>query len=336
MNEAFPPRAAVTYLESVSRRLRRSLQRKERSPCPTIKLGKEFEKALGILLHKAFPSAVQKNLKLSLPDAPQCEIDNLIHIRLGSTDYLVEVEVKLQDIQSDSENQWMARYPGGPEDVKDQINKHLKALHALYWNQSNGIDLRFVVFVCTSGLETASEMSTGYGDAELHLIPFHELLNRMTERFHLNSDGKVVCLTESNAFFSFQERSIPGDNPLVVGKRLSVSDLTRRILRDKRTVLNKMRRLGIETAEDRVLAVQQMQQIAREFGYNLFFVEGAPDLIHLKEPISAKTLAAAMNLKEFSINRILMDLNIYPDPGMMIDLDDAKECCRRLGYCFAE
>lgn len=336
MNEAFPPHAAVTYLESVTRRLRRSLQRSERSSRPTIELGKEFEKALGILLHKAFPSAVQKNLELSLPDAPQCEIDNLIHIRLGGTDYLVEVEVKLQNIQNDSENQWMARYPDGPENVKDQINKHLKALHALYWKQSNGIDLRFVVFVCTSGLETSTEMSTGYGGAELHLIPFHELLNRMAERFHLNSDGEVVCLTESNAFFSFQERSVPGDNPLVVGKRLSVSDLARRFLRDKRTVLNKMRRLGIETAGDRVLAVHQMQQIAREFGYNLFFLEGAPDSIHLKEPITAKVLAAALNLKEFSINRILMDMNIYPDPGMIIALGDAKKCCSRLGYCVAE
>ena len=191
----------------------------------------------------------------------------------------------------------MARYPSGPEDVKEQVNKHLKALDALYRKQSCDIDLRFVVFVCTPTVETATEISNDYEGAELHLIPFSELLNRMAERFRLNTDGRVICLTESNAFFSFQERPITIDDTLMVSKLLSVADFARRISQDKRTLLNKMHRLEIEISGDGLLSAHQMQKIAREFGYELFFQEGAPDIVHLEEPITAKSLADALNLK---------------------------------------
>ncbi len=294
-----------------------------------IRTWKEFERAIGKLLHLAFPSSVHKSLSLAIPNSPECEIDNIIHIRLGGVDYIVEIEVKHQDIYIDAANQWMATY-SKPEDVKKQISKHIKALRALYHLDRDDIDLRFVVFVCSAGVESAP--ATDYEGAELHLTPFPDLLHRIGERFQLNSTGKCVCITESNAFFSFQPRSETAANPLVVRTRLSVSDLARRVYRDRRTVLNTMQRLGIESPPDGLLSEHEMERVALEFDFQLSVQDGAPDTVLLKEPITARSLAQAMKLKEWQVNGILIKMSIFPEPGLLIMLDDAIECCYRLGY----
>lgn len=58
-------------------------------------------------------------------------------------------------------------------------------------------------------------------------------------------------------------------------------------------------------------------------------------VIHLKPPIVAKDLAAALNLKQHIINRDLIPMGIFANPMTILEPDTVSALCKKYGYEFA-
>jgi len=152
----------------------------------------EYEQDIEELLEGFFPFARISGLRLFSPANRLetefgFEMDNLMHLRLGGTDYILIVEAKKQAIEITG-GKWQVRYGVKTSCAKAQVNKHIKTLWEYLEPISRDIDLKFVAIVCCPEAKVPG-IDAGHRNAELYLTEIDKLPALLDQIFHLGNSG---------------------------------------------------------------------------------------------------------------------------------------------------
>ncbi len=201
-------------LKNMRRRYQASLESREKKVpySPT-----EYEQDVHQVLSGLFPFSVLSGLRLFSAANRQkfelgIEIDNLMHFRLGGTDYIVLVESKKQEIEARGDR-WVTNYGGEEKCARRQVESHIRVLWEYLEPISKDIDLKFVAIVASASRNTLSAQRSGYRNSELRLITIDELPGLLAERFHFGKDKKEpaaeVLRVAQSGFLDLLRLSLP-------------------------------------------------------------------------------------------------------------------------------
>jgi len=163
---------------------------------------------------RMFPFSVLSGLRLfsaanRLTYERGIEIDNLLHLRLGGTDFVVLVEAKNQQIELDDTGRWIAKYKTGPKCTRDQVDVHIRTLWEYLEPISRDIDLKFIAIVCSASRQTPTKKAEGYRNSELHLTSVNALPDLLATRFNLPGSGSEVLRVSQSGFLGLLRLGLP-------------------------------------------------------------------------------------------------------------------------------
>jgi len=152
----------------------------------------EYEDDIAEFMESMFPFSVLSGLRIFGAAARTTgeygfEIDNLIHIKQGDFDYIVEIEAKKQVVKV-GDGEWQVEYRGKQECAKSQVNRHLKTLWEYLEPVTRGIRLRFIGIVCAESVSQPTS-SDGVLGSKLHLCSYEDLPALLERLFTFESES---------------------------------------------------------------------------------------------------------------------------------------------------
>lgn len=167
----------------------------------------EYEDDIAEFMESMFPFSVLSGLRIFGAAARTTgeygfEIDNLIHIKQGGVDYIVEIEAKKQFVKV-GDGEWKVEYRGKQECAKSQVNRHLKTLWEYLEPVTRGVRLRFIGIVCAEGVSQPMG-SDGVMGSKLHLCSYQDLpalLERLFTFDHKTNEEPAEVLRVAQSDF---------------------------------------------------------------------------------------------------------------------------------------
>ncbi len=173
---------------------------------------KEYEEDVEELLTHLFPFSTISGLRIFNPARRGdsdfgFEIDNLVHIRRGGSDFILVVEAKKQKVNVQGDR-WLVNYDTGPKCAKNQVENHIRTLWEYLEPVAHGTDLRFVAVIAS--LEQGEAVADGVRGSKIHLCPIDKLahLLRRTFGFEDKAAGEVLRVTQSD-FLNLLRLNLP-------------------------------------------------------------------------------------------------------------------------------
>ena len=151
----------------------------------------EYERDIHEMLCRLFPQCVLEGVRLFTPSFLEerdygLEVDNMLHIQHGGTDYIVLVEAKNQKLRIDGD-QWYATYDGKDKDVREQVEGHINALHEYLDPVSPNISVKFAYYVASNSAPDQTTSATSEKrNHEIHLVGYDQLVPSILKRFDLD------------------------------------------------------------------------------------------------------------------------------------------------------
>jgi hypothetical protein len=186
----------------------------------------EFESDMQRLLELQFPFSCLPGIQIYSPRKRGkqelgaefgAEIDHLLHFRLGGTDYLVVVEVKMQPLEV-SEKGWRATYTnketGGitKKCAKKQVDRQIQTLWEYIRPVASKVDLKFLGLVVSVDPATQEITASGYEGSPLALLPVKRLVPYIREFFNLDEPEEkqaIRLMVSQSPFLSLLRMSCP-------------------------------------------------------------------------------------------------------------------------------
>lgn len=188
---AFPSERAKETIQNI-----RNRYRADSLPQPgRVKYSaQEYERDIATLLDDFFPFARISGLRLFSPTNRLkkelgFEMDNLMHLRLGGTDFIVIVEAKKQRVEINN-GRWQVTYGENVSCAKRQVEQHIKTLWEYLEPISRDVDLKFVAVVCCPESSSAVR-SDGHRGSQLFLTEIGKLPEIIDQLFHFSENSEV-------------------------------------------------------------------------------------------------------------------------------------------------
>lgn len=187
-------RAAQDKLGNIRSRYQRSKQKgSQKIPY----LGEEFETDIHHCLSSWLEYSVLPNIRVFMPSKRGSgelahELDNIIHLRSGDTDYIIIIEAKAQPITI-NKGEWQVTYPGAkkPKCARKQVEEHIKTLWEYLEPIKRDTNLKFMAMVVSPDPSMSEEIKQGYRNAEFLLLPSDRILDIIEERFNFKLDANL-------------------------------------------------------------------------------------------------------------------------------------------------
>lgn len=164
----------------------------------------EFESDMQRILDLQFPFSCLPGIQIYSPRNRGngefgTEIDHLLHFKLGGTDYLVVVEVKMQTLEV-SEKGWRATYTNketgeiSKKCAKKQVNRQIQTLSEYIRPVASMMNLKSLGIVVSVDPDTPEIEESGHDGAPLALLPVKRLIPYLHEFFSLDGAAeKRAC-----------------------------------------------------------------------------------------------------------------------------------------------
>lgn len=180
--------------------------------------GLEYETLLHRFLDNWFPHSVLPGVHLFSPakrgtEELGHEMDNLFHLRLGETNYLVVIEAKAQPVKLEG-GKWVVSYDGKKKCAKAQVDAHLQTLREYLEPISRDLNVRYMAIVVSPDPKTSGSEDKGVRNSELKLISTDRVYGFIEKRFNLASSDKQkqqpeVIRVSQSPFLDLLRLSIP-------------------------------------------------------------------------------------------------------------------------------
>ncbi len=182
----------------------------------------EFESDMQRLLELQFPFSCLPGIQIYSPRKRGelefgTEIDHLLHFKLGGTDYLVVVEVKMQTLEV-SEKGWRATYTAKETGkitkkcAKKQVDRQIQTLWEYIRPITSKVDLKFLGVVVSVDPATTEITASGYEGSPLVLLPVKKLIPYLYEFFNLDESEEkqaIRLMVSQSPFLALLRMSCP-------------------------------------------------------------------------------------------------------------------------------
>lgn len=209
----FPRTEAKVRLKKIKDR--RQGMRNQR-PVRTEYSSEEYERDLHELLEAMFPYSVLSGLRLFSAETRGYrdhgfELDNVMHLRVSGTDYIVVIEAKKPSVNAEG-GRWPILYADGPKCAKRQVDNHVRTLWEYLRPIAQGLDLKFIAIVCT--LESSKKVSSdGYRNADLNVVGIDDLFEFLANKFSFGGASEAtapeVLRVSQSTFLSMLRLGVP-------------------------------------------------------------------------------------------------------------------------------
>jgi len=184
---------AREWIGTIRDRYRRSLQRaSQRIPYS----GSDFEADLHACLSSWFNYCVLPGIRVFSPSRRATgelahELDNIFHLRMGDTDFIVLVEAKAQPVRIEG-GEWQVSYGDRISCARKQVDEHIRTMWEYLEPITRDIKLQFVAIVVSPDTSTPEAVKPGYRNAELALLSTDKLIPYIHERFNFEQSADLA------------------------------------------------------------------------------------------------------------------------------------------------